>query len=129
MTLSRTRVLPVAASLALALQPPLAFALPEGGVVAAGEASIARSADAVLVSQSSDRVILDWGGFDIAPGEAVRFVQPGISSVALNRVRGGSPTQILGNLSANGNVWVVNPHGVLFGAGAAVNVGGLLAST
>jgi len=47
----------------------------------------------------------------------------------LNRVLGPDPSTILGNLSANGNVFLVNPNGVLFGANAQVNVGGLIAST
>ena len=49
--------------------------------------------------------------------------------MALNRVIGADPSVILGRLSANGQVFLVNPNGVLFGAGAVVNVGGLVAST
>src|SRR6202012_5128870 len=62
-------------------------------------------------------------------GEAVRFVQPNSNAVALNRVTGSDPSSILGSLTANGKVFLVNPNGVLFGANAQVNVGGLVAST
>lgn len=59
----------------------------------------------------------------------MRFVQPSSSAVALNRVLGSDPSSILGSLSANGKVFLVNPNGILFGQGAQVNVGGLVAST
>ena len=61
--------------------------------------------------------------------EAVRFNQPGASAITLNRVTGTESSQILGNLSANGQVFILNPNGVLFGQGAQVNVGGIVAST
>ncbi|MEJ7807902.1 MAG: filamentous hemagglutinin N-terminal domain-containing protein, partial [Telluria sp.] len=67
--------------------------------------------------------------FNIGAGEAVRFIQPGSDSVALNRVLGSDPSSILGSLTANGKVFLINPNGVLFGKGASVNVGGLVAST
>jgi hypothetical protein len=44
-------------------------------------------------------------------------------------VLGADPSSILGSLSANGKVFLVNPNGILFGKGASVNVGGLVAST
>ncbi len=56
-------------------------------------------------------------------------MQPGSNSVALNRVLGSDPSNILGSLSANGKVFLLNPNGILFGKGAQVNVGGLVAST
>src|SRR6185437_14995562 len=47
----------------------------------------------------------------------------------LNRVLGADPSIIMGNLSSNGKVFLVNPNGILFGPGAQVNVAGLVAST
>ncbi|WP_175888456.1 filamentous hemagglutinin N-terminal domain-containing protein, partial [Burkholderia contaminans] len=55
--------------------------------------------------------------------------QPGTTSIALNRVVGNNGSQIHGQLDANGKVFLVNPNGVLFGSGAQINVGGLVAST
>ena len=108
---------------------PHVYALPVGGVVAAGAASIGVGAGSSTVTQTSQNTVINWQSFNIAAGEAVRFVQPNSSSVALNRVLGADPSSILGSLSANGKVFLVNPNGVLFGRGASVNVGGLVAST
>ena len=118
----------LAASLMLAFGGQV-FALPTGGVVSAGSAGIAGGTGVMTVNQASQNVAIDWQGFSIGSGEAVRFVQPNGSSVALNRVLGSDPSSILGSLSANGQVFLVNPNGILFGQGAAVNVGGLVAAT
>jgi filamentous hemagglutinin family protein len=65
----------------------------------------------------------------VGKAESVRFNQPNASAITLNRVTGTERSEILGSLSANGQVFILNPNGVLFGKGAQVNVGGLVAST
>jgi filamentous hemagglutinin family protein len=115
-------------SLMLAFGPQV-YANPTGGTVSAGAASIAGGAGKMTIKQTSQNVAINWQGFSIGTGEAVRFAQPNSSSVALNRVLGPNPSNILGSLSANGKVFLVNPNGILFGKGASVNVGGLVAST
>jgi filamentous hemagglutinin family protein len=57
------------------------------------------------------------------------LVQPSASAIAVNRILDTNGTQILGRLNANGQVYLINPNGILFGQGAQVNVGGLVAST
>jgi filamentous hemagglutinin family protein len=104
-------------------------AAPVGGVVVGGSAGIASSGTHTTITQGSANAAINWQGFGIAAGESVRFVQPGSGSVALNRVIGSDPSAIFGSLAANGKVFLVNPNGVLFGPGASVNVGGLVAST
>ncbi|UQO32892.1 GLUG motif-containing protein [Burkholderia cepacia] len=115
----------------LGLAATSAYALPTGGAVASGKADIATSADGktMSINQHTDKLITNWQDFSVAGGERVSFQQPGIKSIALNRVIGTNGSQIHGQIDANGKVFVVNPNGVVFGAGAQVNVGGLVAST
>lgn len=104
-------------------------AQPMGGVVSAGAATIGGTSGNMTIAQTTANVVINWQSFGIKAGESVQFVQPGSSSVALNRVRGTDPSNILGSLTANGKVFLVNPNGILFGQGSSVNVGGLVAST
>jgi filamentous hemagglutinin family protein len=106
-----------------------AYALPQGGVVSAGGANISSGGSSTTITQTTQNAAINWQSFSIGAGQAVQFAQPNSSSVALNRVLGPNPSNILGSLSANGKVFLVNPNGVLFGSGASVNVGGLVAST
>ncbi len=122
----------IAFAVAAAFQPQLlAQTLPSGGQVAAGQATISQPAPGFMqVDQASHKAILNWESFSIGPGGQVNFLQQqGSSSVALNRVLGNNPSQIFGSLTANGRVFLVNPSGILFGPGANVSVGGLVAST
>ena len=117
-------------ALALALDfPAYALALPSGEQISAGSGDIGRSGSTLTVTQTSPKLALNWQGFNIGQGETVNFNQPSSSAIALNRVLGQDPSQILGNLNANGQVFVLNPNGVLFGRTAQVNVGGLVASS
>jgi filamentous hemagglutinin family protein len=106
-----------------------AYAAPVGGVVTAGTATIGGAPGSMVITQTTQNTAINWDSFNVAAGESVRFVQPNSNSVALNRVVGADPSSILGTLSANGKVFLVNPNGILFGKGASVNVGGLVASS
>lgn len=107
-----------------------AYALPSDPNVEAGTVTFNQpDSKNLIVNQGSDRAIINWSSFDILHGESTRFIQPGANSIALNRITNGNPTQILGNLSANGKLVLVNPNGVFFGAGSRVDVAGLIAST
>ena len=106
-----------------------AGALPAGGVVTAGSATISKAADVLGIQQTSQRAAIDWQSFNIGSAAAVNFVQPSSTSVVLNRITGVEASQIYGKLSANGLVFFSNPNGMLFARGSEVNVGGLLATT
>ncbi len=102
-----------------------ALAAPEGGQVRSGSATI----NGTTIRQHTEKAIIDWLRFNVGAGERVRFLQPSRNAVALNRVVGGDPSLILGQLQANGQIFLVNPNGILFGPGSQVDVGGLVATT
>lgn len=128
-TTRRAALLATTALGLIAATGPLAFANPTGGQVTSGSATITTTPDTVTVHQGTDRAVIDWREFSIGEGETTRFVQPGTSSVTLNRVTGDNPSAILGTLTANGNVFLINRSGILVGAGATIDVGGLVATT
>src|SRR5215468_3644305 len=122
-------LLTTAALLALGAAP--AAGGPAGGTVVGGTATIqGQGGPSVIVNQSSNAAIINWNTFNIGVNESVRFNQPSSSSVVLNRVTGGlGPSEILGTLTANGRVFVINRDGILFGPSAVVNTAGFLATT
>jgi filamentous hemagglutinin family protein len=124
---SASRKLLLAAAALAAAQ--LAQAGPLGGQVTNGAGAITQSGTTTTINQSSQNLALAWNSFNTSASETVNFIQPSRSAVAVNRIFDTSATQFFGKLNANGQVWLVNPNGVLLGAGAQVNVGGLVAST
>ncbi|MGK5021156.1 YDG domain-containing protein [Janthinobacterium sp. LB2P10] len=106
-----------------------AMAGPTGGQVTAGNGTINQNGATTTVTQASQNLSLNWQSFNTSSGETVNFVQPSASAIAVNRIGGNSATQFYGALNANGQVYLINPNGVLFGSGSQVNVGALVAST
>ncbi|MBC7649716.1 MAG: filamentous hemagglutinin N-terminal domain-containing protein, partial [Vitreoscilla sp.] len=115
----------------LAGMTPWAMAdLPTGLNVVAGQATASRpTASSMRINQATDKAVLNWQTFNIGVGNSVQFVQPATTSIALNRIVGNEASSIYGSLSANGQVFLVNPAGAMFAPGAQVNVGGLVASS
>ena len=111
------------------LIPGVALALPQGESVQHGNVQFTRTGNQLTIDQATPRAIVNYGGgFNIAPGEAVRINQPGTGAAILNRVTGGGASQIAGSLSANGQVYLINPSGIIFAPGSSVSVHGLVAS-
>jgi len=106
-----------------------ANAAPTDGVVRGGTATITATPNTTTITQSSNRAVIDWRSFGTAPGETVNFLQPNAQSAVLNRVTGAQFSSLQGALTANGQVFLVNPNGILIGNGATINVGSFFAST
>lgn len=106
-----------------------AYALPEGGQIAAGQTAITTAGSTMTIAQQTAQAIINWQNFGIGRGEAVHINQPNSQAMLLNRVVGSNPSEIFGQLTANGQVILVNPNGVFFRPGSSVDVGGLTAST
>jgi filamentous hemagglutinin family protein len=94
-----------------------------------GSATINQISTTTSINQSTNNLVINWESFNVKADETVNFIQPNNSSIALNRSIGLNGSEILGSLNANGQVFIINPNGIVFGQDAQVNVGGLVAST
>ena len=113
-----------------ALAATSSHALPQNGSVAGGSATISQPNSTTMnINQTSGNAIINWQGYSIGANESVTYIQPGSSSIALNRVTGVDPSYIYGRLSGNGQVWVINPNGLLVGPGGTIQTSSFLAST
>lgn len=101
---------------------------PTGPAVVSGSASFATSGKTLTVTNVPGTII-NWQQFSIRPDEVTRFIQSGAASAVLNRVTGGDPSAILGQLLSNGRVFLINPNGVVVGAGARIDTAGFVASS
>jgi len=106
-----------------------AWANPEGGAVVAGQAHLTSTGKTLVIQQTSDRAVINWRDFSVQPGESTQFRQPSASSAVLNRVTSDAPSHILGQIQANGQVYLMNPNGIFFGPGAVINASSFLAAT
>ncbi|QOI99989.1 MAG: filamentous hemagglutinin N-terminal domain-containing protein [Phycisphaeraceae bacterium] len=116
-----------AASALAAVLAASALAGPEGYQVVVGNVTFTRQGDMWVIT-ASNGAIINYTSFNILPFETVQFLQPSQLSTVLNRINSAAPTRIDGTLLSNGQVFFVNPAGVIFGQGATVNVGGIYAA-
>ncbi len=108
----------------------LAQALPTGGSVVAGSATLSQPSNTQLnINQNSNAAIVNFNSFSIGEGARVDINQPGAASVFLGRVTGDTTSQIHGQLNANGQVHLVNPNGIFIGPNGSVSTAGFVASS
>lgn len=109
---------------------PMAIAAPQGGKVVGGSAHIHQSGATTTINQSSNRAVINWNSFDIGKNETVRHNMPSANSAGLHRVvGGGGASQIQGLLQSNGNVYLVNPAGVVIHKGARIDTNSFTATS
>src|SRR5271168_1921089 len=97
--------------------------------VTSGKANLVQAGNSMTITQSSQNATLNWQTFNISNDGSVTFKQPNVASIALNEIFQSDPSKILGALNANGEIYLINQNGIVFGAGAQVNVGSLVASS
>jgi filamentous hemagglutinin family protein len=107
---------------------PAANARPQGGVVAAGAATISQTASNTAITQSSQRAAVNWNSFNVGSQQSVTFAQPSSTAVTLNTVVGPDPSRIAGKITANGQIIIENQSGVVFYKGSQVDAAGLIVS-
>src|SRR3954464_13364518 len=122
----RRNLITLAVSAALGTE--VVHAAPTGAVVVSGQVGFSQQGKTLSITNTPGAII-NWRTFSIGKDETTRFIQQSASSAVLNRVTGGNPSQILGALQSNGRVFLINPNGILFGAGAQIDTAGLVAST
>ena len=92
----------------------------------------------VEVKQTAQKAILTWDSFNVGRHTTLHFDQTGGTQtdgsnnwIALNRITdpSGRPSQILGQIKAEGSVYLINRNGIVFGAGSQVNTHSLLATS
>ena len=122
--------------------------VPDSGLAAAGVANPtttwtgaaapvqtgAAAAPTVTVKQTAPTALLNWRSLNVGAATTLAFDQSAGGTAAgswvvLNRVSGDIASTILGTITAPGHVLILNGNGILFGPGATVNVGALVAST
>jgi trimeric autotransporter adhesin len=124
----RRQALAIALSAAYALGPQWACANPNGAQVVSGQAAI-QAQGAQLTITNSAGAIINWRGFSIGAGETTRFIQPSAASAVLNRVVGPDMSQLLGQLQSNGQIYLINPNGIVVGGSARIDTNSFIAST
>lgn len=105
------------------------YGSPKDPLIMEGSASFDQKNDTTLHIATSERAVINWKDFSIGAGELVHFFQPSGCSAVLNRVTGAIPSSIMGNLEANGSVYLINPSGVIIGKDAVINTSSFFAST
>ena len=106
----------------------MAHANPFGPTVINGQVFFNTRGNLLQITNTPGSII-NWQGFSISASEITKFIQQSASSMVLNRVTGADPSVILGALQSNGRVILINPNGVVFGAGSMVDTAGMVAST
>ncbi|TFZ03339.1 filamentous hemagglutinin N-terminal domain-containing protein [Ramlibacter rhizophilus] len=123
---------PRLSALAIAVQAAMglpAWALPQGAQVVSGQVAISQGAPGTLQVTAGNGAIINWQSFSLGAGELARFVQPSAQSAVLNRVTGAQASELLGQLQANGRVFLINPNGIVVGSGARIDTNSFVAST
>ena len=122
----------VVGSIAAPFAAPHAYALPIEGANAAtnaGEANISTSGTTMDITGKTEHNVLRWEDFSIDSGEKVRFDNGAQTRDYLNLVTGEGASNIYGTIEGGRNVYLVNPHGILFAKDSQVNTGALYLST
>lgn len=125
----------------LALQVGIALTAGVFGAVPAAEGApvvdkivtegtqVAQSGSITDVTGTQQNNIVKWTDFSVNQGETVRFDKGAQEKNYLNLVTGPKTSEIAGRIEGGKDVYLVNPHGVIFSHGAQVNVGNLYVST
>jgi len=107
-----------------------ASGLPSGANIAGGQVAIATAGNTLDVTAATSRAIVDWNSFNVGAGNIANFNLPDANSAILNRVTSANmPSTLAGSINSNGNVYLVNPSGIIVSSTGMINTNGFTAST
>ena len=98
-----------------------AQAAPSLNQVVSGNAAVTQNAGNTTITQTTNNATIDWHSFNVAQNQTVAFNQPTTQSLAINNILDANPSQILGTITANGRIVLLNPNGFYFGATSSVS--------
>ena len=131
----RQRLSLLAAAAMLAVNMPsfaqsvAAGTLPAGWNVTSGSATFVQNGTTLNINQTSQQAIANFASFSVGSAATVNISQPNSAAALLARVTGSDPSQILGQIKANGGLWLINEAGIMVGAGARIDVARFIASS
>ncbi|WP_031586026.1 YDG domain-containing protein [Selenomonas bovis] len=108
---------------------PVAEGAPVVDKVVTAGTQVARSGSVTDVTGTQANNIVKWQDFSVGKGETVRFDDGAKERNYLNLVTGPKESEIAGKVEGGKDVYLVNPHGVIFSHGAQVDIGNLYVST
>ncbi len=123
------RAAPSLSALIGMMMASILHANPKAGTVTNGAITITETPGVMTINQTTPRGIIHWQDFSIGAGELTQFQHLDAKSATLNRVVGAIPSTIQGTLQANGQIYLVNPNGILVGPTGRVNTAAFVAST
>ena len=107
--------------------PDIALALPHGGLVSKGSATLRYLPGNLQINQTTNTASYNWASYNVKGGQTVLYSVPRSSSVSLNFIGGMTPSLIQGTIKSNGILYFMNPNGLIFGSGSVVNAAGVMA--
>ena len=103
--------------------------LPSLKTIDAGSVNVSTSNNSLNINQSSQQAIISWNSFNVGSSAKVNFNQPSASATTLNKIFDARPSQIFGQINANGKIILQNSAGIYFGPSSTLDVGSIVATT
>ena len=125
--ISRVASLVLSFLLPLTTMPTMAWALPHGGIVTKGGATLSYSTGRLLVNQSTSSASYSWSSYNVGTSQTVTYKTPGAKSVSMNYVGGTTPALISGKVTSNGILYFMDANGIVFGQGSEISAAGVRA--
>ena len=101
---------------------------PQLDTITSGIATIQQEATTTTITQTSHSTTLNWNSYNINQGHTITYNQPSTSSIAINNIKDTNPSQILGNINANGRIILLNPNGFYIGPNSTISANTFIAA-